>query len=116
MPIDADKYYPQFIGLKITPTVYPAVILKGSHGYGIHLPHNEPYGNFVADVPKGTIIIIEHIERQYNVYNEIMDTVIGKIDLPNFNGLVAVGKCDGRKKSRLIGECIQLEKYKILDQ
>lgn len=117
IPINADKYYPEYLGVKLTPLIFPAAIIENGkleEPY-IHMPYDQPYGKKIADVPKGTVITIDHVVRKYNVENEIYDYVMGQIDVPGYKGFIAVGICNGRK-NRNIDKCIDLTEYKILSK
>lgn len=113
IPINADKYYPEFIGIKLTPLIYPAAVINNGVIIYIHMPYDEPYGQFIAKVPERTVITIDHVIRKYNVENEIYDYVMGRIDVPGYSGFVVVGVCDGREHWAL-DRCIDLTQYKIM--
>ena len=112
VPINADKNYPEFIGIKLMP-LQPAAIIKNDWGIAVHIPYTIPYGELVAKIPDGTVITIEHVIRTYNVKNEVGDTIMGRIDVPGYSGLVAVATCNG-KEQWTIERCINSSKYKVL--
>ena len=112
IPINADKYYPEFIGVKLKP-LQPAAIIRNAGNVGIHIPYTKPYGQLIARIPEGTTITIDSVVRTYNVENEVTDTIMGKIDVPGYSGLVAIATCDGREHWTL-ERCIDLNKYKIM--
>lgn len=114
VPFNADKYYPEFIGVKLMP-LQPAAIIRNAGNVGIHIPYTQPYGQLIARIPEGTIITINNIVRTYNVENEITDTIMGKIDVPGYRGLVAIATCDGREHWTL-DSCIDSTKYKIISE
>ncbi len=116
MPINADRYYPEYLGVKLTPLIFPAAVIKNGKLVEkpyIHMPYDQPYGKKIADISKGTVIIIDHVVREYNVENEIYDYVMGRIDVPGYSGFVVVGVCDGREHWAL-DRCIDLTQYKIM--
>lgn len=115
IPMDVDKRYPDFIGLKLTPVVYPAVVIKNADVVYIHMPHDQPYGHFIASVPEGTIITIDHVIRKYNVEDEVNDVIMGQVNVPGYIGPIAVGCCNG-KKHETIDKCIDLTEYKIVSK
>jgi hypothetical protein len=109
VPINVDKDYPEFIGIKLIP-LQPAAIIKNAGGIGIHIPYTIPYGKLIAKIPEGTIITIEHIVRKYNVENEANDTLMGRVDIPGYRGLFAVAICNAKE----IDRCIDPRKFRII--
>lgn len=116
VPINADKDYPEYLGVKLTPLVFPAAVITNGRLVEkpyIHMPYNEPYGKKIADVPRGTVITIDHIVREYNAENEIYDYVMGKIDVPGYSGSVVVGVCNGREHW-VLERCVDSSEFKIM--
>jgi len=113
VPINADEHYQEFLGIQLKTIVYPAAIINNGANTYVHMPHNKPYGKFIADVPESTIITIHHVVRKYSAKNDIFDHLEGQIDVPGYNGFVTVGICDGSMQKKLIEKCIDLTKYEI---
>lgn len=112
---NVDRNYKEFIGIKVATKITPAAILMERSTPYIQMHYDKPHGLvYKANVPKGTIITVTHVLREYILSgDDVFDRVWGEIDVPGYKGPVMVGVCDG-KKHEDIYHCIESDKYEIL--